>query len=238
VTQPVSALLAAALAADSAKPLFTQYDDATGERVELSAVTFDNWVAKTANLLQDTGAEPGAVAAVLLPPHWQTGAIMLGCWAAGLAISHSDDIPGDVAFAAADRLGEAAKAGEVYGLSLAPLAAPLRDVPPGVSDYSTEVRVHGDRFTPYAPVDPASAALVFGGRPPVSQGQLVDAARERASELGLSAGDRVLIVDAPRPLDWLLAPLAAGASVVLLRNADPAKIKSRADAERTTRTLP
>ena len=31
----------------------THYDDATGERVELSATTLENWVSKTANLLQD-----------------------------------------------------------------------------------------------------------------------------------------------------------------------------------------
>lgn len=45
---------------DPAAPLVTFYDDATGERVELSARTFDNWVAKTANLLQDElNAGPG-----------------------------------------------------------------------------------------------------------------------------------------------------------------------------------
>ena len=34
-------------------PLVTFYDEATGERVELSATTYANWVAKTASLLQD-----------------------------------------------------------------------------------------------------------------------------------------------------------------------------------------
>jgi acyl-CoA synthetase (AMP-forming)/AMP-acid ligase II len=39
----------------------TFYDDRTDERVELSAWTFDNWVAKTANLLRDDLAvEPGS----------------------------------------------------------------------------------------------------------------------------------------------------------------------------------
>ncbi len=79
-------LLAAVLAADPSGPLVTQYDDATGERIELSATTLDNWVAKTANLLQDGGVESGARAAVLLPPHWQTAAILLGCWSAGLSL--------------------------------------------------------------------------------------------------------------------------------------------------------
>src|SRR5579859_6537412 len=43
-------LLRSLLEADPARPLITFYDDATGERVELSVKTFDNWVAKTANL--------------------------------------------------------------------------------------------------------------------------------------------------------------------------------------------
>ncbi len=53
-------LLRSALASDPGRPLVTFYDDATGERVELSVATFANWVAKTANLLQaDPAAEPG-----------------------------------------------------------------------------------------------------------------------------------------------------------------------------------
>ncbi|HZB48967.1 MAG TPA: TIGR03089 family protein, partial [Mycobacteriales bacterium] len=64
------ALLAAALAGDRAGPLLTFYDDATGERTELSTTTVANWVAKTANLLRDdVGAAPGDRVAVLLPAH-------------------------------------------------------------------------------------------------------------------------------------------------------------------------
>ena len=46
-------LLEPILAADPAGPRITYYDDATGERVEVSAVTLANWAAKTANLLRD-----------------------------------------------------------------------------------------------------------------------------------------------------------------------------------------
>ena len=57
-------LLAAALRRDAAAPLVTHYDDATGERVELSGATLANWVAKTANLLQDEfDVGPGSVVA-------------------------------------------------------------------------------------------------------------------------------------------------------------------------------
>ena len=62
---------------DPVGPRITYYDDATGERIELSTVTLANWAAKTANLLRDElGAGPGSRVAVLLPAHWQTAAVL------------------------------------------------------------------------------------------------------------------------------------------------------------------
>ncbi|MFN4091190.1 MAG: TIGR03089 family protein, partial [Alphaproteobacteria bacterium] len=46
-----AATLADRLAHDPGQPLITFYDEATGERVELSVTTYANWVAKTASLL-------------------------------------------------------------------------------------------------------------------------------------------------------------------------------------------
>ncbi|MFE0589683.1 TIGR03089 family protein [Micromonospora echinospora] len=218
-------VFADAIAADPARPLLTWYDDATGERTELSGATLANWVAKTANLLvDDVAAGPGSAAGVLLPPHWQTAAVLLGCWSAGLAV-HEKPGPVDVLFAAADRVPEADawSTGERYALALAPFALPLREVPAGFADYVVEVRVHGDHFSPY----------------PGGGADLVARAAERAGELGLTAGDRVLIDAArhPDPVDWLLAPLSVGASVVLCGNLDPARVESRATSEKVTRSL-
>jgi uncharacterized protein (TIGR03089 family) len=246
VTATTVDLLAATLARDPAGPLFTHYDDRTGERVELSASTLDNWVAKTANLLADgAGLGAGDRAAVLLPPHWQSAAVMLGCWSAGLAIAHgvrgAAPDRADVAFAAADRAEEAlgTGAGDVYLLSLAPLGARLREVPAGAQDFAVEVPAYGDRFAPVTPVTGTTPALA--GAAEVDHAGLVAAARQRAAELGLSPGDRLLVVDAPdhrpRPLDWLAVPLAAGASVVLVREPDPAALDRRAADERVTATL-
>ena len=65
-----AAVLDPLFAADPAGPRITYYDDATGERIELSTVTMANWAAKTANLLRDEmGAGPGTRVAVLLPAH-------------------------------------------------------------------------------------------------------------------------------------------------------------------------
>ena len=38
---------------DPSSPFVTYYDDATGERTELSVVTYANWISKTANLFAD-----------------------------------------------------------------------------------------------------------------------------------------------------------------------------------------
>ena len=84
-------LLRGRVADDPSSPLVTFYDDAAGERVELSARTFDNWVAKTANFLVDgLAAEPGTRVVLVLPPHWQTAAWLMACWSAGLVAQPVD----------------------------------------------------------------------------------------------------------------------------------------------------
>jgi uncharacterized protein (TIGR03089 family) len=216
----VVAALATMTAADATRPLITYYDDATGERLDLSGATLGNWVAKTANLLVDGhGLGPGDVAAVVLPPHWLTAAVLLGCWSAGLAIGSGADDPAAVGFA---RSASEVAADEVYALSLAPLGAPFRPVPPtGTLDYVVEVRPFGDQFTPR--VTGADVALADG----TTHAALVASARP-------VPGPRVLI-DATRtadPVDWLVAPLVAGARLVLCANLDPARVDDRLATER------
>jgi uncharacterized protein (TIGR03089 family) len=218
---------AAAVARDPARPLITWYDDASGDRAELSGATLANWVAKTANLLVDgCGLGPGDRAAVLLPPHWQTAAVLLGCWSAGLALAGPEPGPVDVLFAGPDSLGEAEHwpAADRYALALAPLAAPFRTPPPGFADYVVEVRAFGDQFSAWAGSGP---------------GDLVEQAADRAAQLGIAAGDRVLVDADARddPLDWLLAPLLAGASVVLCGHLDRGRLADRVTAEKVTRVL-
>jgi uncharacterized protein (TIGR03089 family) len=226
MTDTVARLFAAAVARDPARPLLTWYDDTTGERTELSGATLDNWVAKTGNLLVNgVGFAPGDRAAVLLPPHWQTAAVLLGCWAAGGSVTAGPPEPVEVLFATPDRFAEAAvwPAGDRYATALAPLAAPVRELPPGFADYVVEVRAHGDQFGPHPAGGPQDA-------------DLCKRASQRASEAGIGGGDRVLVdVERhPDPVDWLLVPLAAGASLVLCRNLDSDRRAARIGAEKVT----
>src|SRR4051812_10775814 len=85
-------LLRAAARPDPGRPFITFYDDAGGERVELSYTTLDNWVAKTANMIvEDLAARPGERVALLLPTHWQTVVWYAACWAAGIVAAPGAD---------------------------------------------------------------------------------------------------------------------------------------------------
>ncbi len=231
---------AEAVRRDPTTPLLTWYDDATGDRSELSGATLDNWVAKTANLLIDgVGLGPDDTVSVLLPPHWQTAAIILGAASAGLAADLGEDPnPVEVIFTASDRVAAAAAwpASDRYVTGLLPMAQPLSDPPAGYLDYVNEVRTFGDQFRGQ-PIDANDRALA--GPVEMSHLATLRTARERAAELGLSTGDRVL-VDArsfPDPIDWLFAPLVSGASIVLCANLDPAKLGSRSTAEKVSIVL-
>ena len=224
------ALLDPLLAGDRMGPRITYYDDATGERIELSTVTLANWAAKTANLLRDElGAGPGSRIAVLLPPHWQTAAVLLGVWWIGAEVLI--DGSADIALCTIDRLDEADDAvagGEVAVLSLDAFGKPVPDLPIGVTDYATAVRVHGDQIVPERFPGPA-----LDGR---TADEVLSGARERAVSLGLSASDRVMSVS-PLTVHTLLAVLAAGASLVQVSNPDPALLTRRRESEKVTRTL-
>ncbi|QNE76975.1 TIGR03089 family protein [Streptomyces finlayi] len=238
-------LLRSALAADPARPLITFYDDATGERVELSVATFANWVAKTANLLQgDLAAEPGDRVALLLPAHWQSAVWLLACSSVGVVADiQGDPAAADVVVTGPDSLDRArACRGERVALALRPLGGRFPQAPEGFADYAVEVPSQGDRFAPYAPVDPDALALVVDGVE-LTGAQLVARARQDAAGLGLAPGSRLLSGLTYDTWDGLtaglFAPLAAGASVVLcrhLRQLDQEGLAKRAESERVTNT--
>ncbi|MGW0737876.1 TIGR03089 family protein [Streptomyces sp. NPDC002851] len=239
-------LLRSALAADPARPLVTFYDDATGERVELSVATFANWVAKTANLLQgDLAAEPGDRLALLLPAHWQTAVWLLACSSVGVVAEVGNDpAAADLVVSGPDTLEEArACSGERVALALRPLGGRFPQLPAGFVDYAVEVPSQGDRFAPYAPVDPSADALTVG-EVALTGAETVERARRDATDLGLGSGSRLLSTRAYDSWDGLsaglYAPLAAGGSVVLCRNAgqltDEA-LRKRVESERVTGTV-
>lgn len=240
-TEPVNistAVLDPLLATDPAGPRITYYDDATGERIELSTATLANWAAKTGNLLRDEmGVAAGGRVAVLLPAHWQTAAVLFGVWWIGAEALWGPDVPdgaADAALCTVDRLDQADAAvglGEVAVLSLDPFGRPVPDLPVGVTDYATAVRVHGDQIV--AEPDPGDA---LNGR---SAADVLAAARESAAAQGLTDADRVLSTlgwdTADDLVERLLAVFVAGASLVQVANPDPGLMDRRRATEKVTR---
>ncbi|MER6591579.1 hypothetical protein ABT214_06970 [Micromonospora purpureochromogenes] len=107
----------------------------------------------------------------------------------------------------------------------------LTDVPVGWLDWSAEVLRHPATPPDHRAVRAADPATPDG----TSYGEWGALAHEVAAQLGLRAGDR-LLVDAgehEQPLKWLLAPLSVGASVVIYSNV----ATERLAAERATHVL-
>ncbi|MCM0673995.1 TIGR03089 family protein [Micromonospora phytophila] len=232
-------------------PLLTWCDDATGDRVDLTAQQLGRWAARSAGLLRDgCGLRPGDRVAVLLPPHWRTAAVLLGAWSVGLAVSFrpeataglpvlepGGDLPYDAVFVTPERLDDwledVPEGTHRYLVGTRP--APLDDVPAGWLDWSAEVLRHPDTPPDHASIRPSDPASPDG----TSYDEWGSVARELADQLDLRAGDRLLIdaAEHEQPLKWLLAPLSVGASVVLCANLDPARRDARIAAEQVTRVL-
>jgi len=221
------------MASDPAGPRITYYDDASGERIELSTATLVNWAAKTGNLLRDEmGAGPSSRVAVLLPAHWQTAAVLFGIWWIGAEVVTAGEA--DVALCTADRLAEADDAvgvGEIAVLSLDPFGKPVPDLPVGLTDYATAVRVHGDQISPER-----APGTALDGR---SVTDVLTQAQASAGAQGLTAKDRVLSSrrwgTADDMIVNLLAVFTAGASLVQVANPDAALLDRRRQTEKVTR---
>jgi uncharacterized protein (TIGR03089 family) len=225
------------------KPFCTWYDDQAGERVELSYKTFENWVAKTANLLTDElGAEPGDRVGVLLPDHWQTAIILAACWRAGAGVVALDP-------AAPDPPAGPLVAAFVWEEHLPAPAAALRNVPVvavtpdrlGRTDrdlgralvYARVVPGMGDLF-PAGP-DPAGVALDAGGEA-ATMADLLARAAALAERTGLGDADRLLsgwpLLSLEGAAAGLVAPFLCGAGVVLARRFEAARFWKRVGDER------
>jgi uncharacterized protein (TIGR03089 family) len=229
--------------------LLTYYDDAAGERTALTAGELGDWAAATAALLTEgCGLHPGSRAAVLLPPHWQTAAVLLGAWAAGIEVSYQGAATAglsgsggtfDATFVAAHRIGswleEVPDGKHQFVVGLAPHGGPTPDVPAGYRDYLAEVVPYTAAGSPRILAGDGDSASVDG----TTYREWSDLATSIAAMHDVGPGDRVLI-DAARndqPVRWLLAPLSVGASIVLCANLDPAARAARIAAEGVTRSF-
>ena len=219
------------LATDPARPFVTYYDEATGERSELSAKSLANWVAKTHHLLADElGLGVGDTAVIALPAHWISVPILLGCLTAGLALT--TDGPGEVAFVSAATVDAAADVPDSFAIAPESAAVGVRDAAPApATDYVTAVRPQPDAW--------AGVHMPAGPGDPCLPGAARGAVAARAASTGLGVGARVITTrawtSADDWIDTVLAPIAVGGSVILVANCpDDAVLERRASQERAT----
>jgi uncharacterized protein (TIGR03089 family) len=213
----ITELLARRLRSDGGGPLVTCYDLADGSRVELSAVTTANWVAKTSNLLTDEllldpGDRVELAVAGRHPGHWMTLVWALACWQTGLVatLGLADEARLVVTGPGPDEI-EAATTGDadVVACSLHPLGLGLASTPPGVLDFASEVRGQPDAWSG---VPVAADTLAW-----------VDDA-QRLTQADVTYGDvrppRRTLVRAGQPWstlhDALVVPLRDGGSAVVV----------------------
>jgi uncharacterized protein (TIGR03089 family) len=237
------AVLAALARRDAARPLVTFYDDATGERVELSVATYANWVAKTAALAQDElDLERGQLVLVDLPTHW-LGAVWLGAaWSLGLVVTDDVTRTGDadlVVCGPGSVHGHASVAGHgpVVAASLRPLGGPFtQPLPDDVVDYGAVVLGQPDVFVAHDP--PVAEDHAWrDGEGAASQGDLL---AEAARSSVVAEGGRLLSDVNPctrTGLVTLLGPVVLGGSTVWVRHPDEDAWSARADQERATDQL-
>jgi len=235
-------VLARQLRGDSSRPLITFYDDATGERVELSVTTYANWVAKAASLLvEEHELERGQALCVDLPPHW-LGPVFLGAaWVAGLVVTGPDDDAPDAVVCGPgglERWAPVADEVPVLACSLLPLGVRFADpLPAGVHDVGVEVWSQPDAFTPWDPPGPDDRATG------ASYGATTQGETWRTAAAGslLTDGGRLLSEAnpaSPPGLATFTEPLVRGGSLVLVTHAGPGRLDAVYAAERATARFP
>jgi uncharacterized protein (TIGR03089 family) len=211
------------LAADPSRPFVTYYDEASGERSELSVKSLANWVVKTHHLLAtELGLGVGDTALAALPAHWISVPVLLGCLTAGLALTPAG--PAEVAFVSPETLPAAAEVPDVYAVAPSSAAVGFGGNPPaGALDYVTSVRPQEDKWPSVhlagAPGDPCLPGLTRGE------------VAARAADGRLATGARVLTTRPwTSPDDWIdavFAPVAVRGSVVVVANCTDADLLAK-----------
>jgi uncharacterized protein (TIGR03089 family) len=230
-------LISRRLRDDPGQPLLTAYDDATGERTELSVTTYVNWVCKTANLLtEELGLEAGDTVLVDLPAHWLVPVFLGAAWSAGLSVTDVARAPHAAVVCGPDALERHASADQVVACSLKPFAVRFSDpLPPGVLDYGLLWPGQSDVLLSLDRPSPDTVAWVSDQRPQ-TQAELLEA----AAAAPVAEGTRLLTDVHPahdHGVPAFLAPVWAGGSLVLLRNAGQDTWADRRLDERATAVL-
>ena len=210
-------------------PLLTYYDLDSGERTELSATSFSNWVDKTSNLLVDDvavdqGDAIGMPLALEAPGHWLTAVWQVACWQVGLVVDLTNQsMPAAVVTGRqwqdyADR--------DIFACALHPMGFGFTEpLPNGVRDYAIEVRTHADGYFG-TPPDPSAHAWVDAERS-LTQADLVNVDGPSLRRL-VRAGDPWTTCR-----DGVVTALVTGGSAVVVVGGNKDQLARIANSERS-----
>jgi uncharacterized protein (TIGR03089 family) len=213
---------------NGSSPLLTYYDLDSGERTELSAISFSNWVDKTSNLLvEEFAVDQGDVIsmplAVEAPGHWLTAVWQLACWQVGLVVDLTNLATADVVVTGREWQGYSDR--DVLACALHPLGFGFgTPLPDGVRDYSIEVRSHADRYVGPAP-DPSATAWRDTERTLI-QRDLINIAGPPTRRLVRAAGPWATC------RDGIVTALVTGGSAVVVVGGNAEQLSRIADSER------
>ena len=213
---------------DGSAPLFTFYDLESGDRTELSATSFANWVDKTSNLLVDEvavgeGDVIGMPLAVEAPGHWLTAVWQLACWQVGLAVDLTN--PSLPAAVVTGRQWQGHAERDIFACALHPLGFGFGEpLPDGVRDYAIEVRSHADKYDGYPP-EPGAIAWVDAERI-LTQAELSNVDGPPARRL-VRAGDPWATCR-----NGIVTALVTGGSAVVAVGGDADQVTRIANSER------
>jgi uncharacterized protein (TIGR03089 family) len=209
-------------------PLLTYYDLDSGERTELSAISFRNWVDKTSNMLvDDLAVDQGDVISMPLaieaPGHWLTAVWQLASWQVGLVVDLTNP-PTPVAVVTGPQW-QGSEGPEVYACALHPLGLGFAEpLPGGVRDYAIEVRSHGDRYSGLPPE--ADRMAWIDAERTVTQADLIKIDGPPARRL-VRAGDPWATCR-----DGVITALVTGGSVVIAVGGNVEQLSRIAQSER------
>jgi len=203
----IDQLLVAAARSAGSRPAVTSVDAATGEATELSWASFENWTAKTANLLlEEAGVGAGARVSVDLGRHWSAAvAAAAACRLDAVVVGPGE--AADVRFVDEAAAATAPTGGLVVVVGRGFGGRVMGPVPAGAIAFGDEVLAYPD-----AVAEPGRTRLP-----------------DDAAALAAHLNGRVLVDRPPVDVAGLLAPLVAGAWMVLDRagGVDPALLSSQ-----------
>jgi uncharacterized protein (TIGR03089 family) len=241
LSELVHDLLVRRTATAGAQPLLVHRDEAAGTRVELSATSLTNSVAKAAALLENEGTD----LSLAITPHWLGAALTLAAWHGGGTVHVG--APGVVDPEAAVGVvgpeipngGQDVK-GTLYVSRLHPFGLPFDpdvDLPWYVSDLAPALREGPDNL------GPAATHATARSRPELDAAMRESAVIAAARVLAASLPPSTVLLSA-LPFDDLrgllavtLVPLLTSGSTVLVTGAiDAERLAEIATIERATTT--